>query len=70
MRPYSYVVYFNQEKASSATHEAIDREEVDLRKPVTYLEKGKWAEHKMDKVCPLIEEWKTKKFDLCKYVSI
>ena len=66
MEPYQYVVYF-QEIASSSTHEAINRKLVYLRKPATYLGDGYWNYHEMDKVCPLIKNWKAKMLELRKY---
>ena len=70
MQSSTYVVYFNQEKAPSATHEVINQEIMNLCKAVTNLEEGMWEEHKMNEVCPLIKEWKTKRLYLCKYVFI
>ena len=66
----TYVVYYNEKIASSATHEAIDRKEVDLGKPETYLEEGKWTEHKMDEVFPSLKEWKVEYLFLSKYATI
>ena len=37
MQETQYVVYFNEEVASTATHEAINKKEVSLSKPVTYF---------------------------------
>ena len=37
MQEFNYVVYVNEEIASSTTHEAINRKRVYLCKPVTYF---------------------------------
>ena len=60
MKPdQQFVVYFsNEERACSVTHEAINRDQVYLCKPVRNLGNGKWKDKKMGEVCPLIKEWK------------
>ena len=61
MQKFEYVVYYNNAQApSSHTHKIINKEHIFLE--------GEWKEHNMEKVCPLIEEWKTQILDLSKYV--
>ena len=60
MQQFQHIVYFNIEEAvSSAIHEDINKEDVDLGSSTN---KGKWKLYNMDKVCPLIKEWKVKTF--------
>ena len=60
-------MYFNEEVVSPATHDAINREVVDLCKQWLILDSGNWKRHNMDEVCPLIKEWRTTNLKLCKY---
>ena len=64
MRATQYVVYFNQETASTATHKVINKEKVAICKPVNYFRNS----YKMMEVCPLIKEWKVEQLYLRKYV--
>ena len=60
MQPFEHIVYFDSKEAvSSIIHEEINQESVDLRKQLFILGSGKWAEHNMHAVCPLIKEWRT-----------
>ena len=49
MQPFQHIVYFdNEEAVSPATHEKINRERVNLCKPVIYL---RWKVEKQQHAC-------------------
>ena len=54
MQQSEFVVYYG-ETVSSLTHDTINKEKVELGKTSgLFLGQGKWKDHKMVKVCPLI----------------
>ena len=70
MQPRSYIVYANEEMASSAAHEVINQNLVNLSNSWLTLDNGQWDKKNMNNVCPLIKEWKAESFFLGKNVFI